>query len=63
MWSFVCICSCCQLKTVIRCFMKAQNAKCFMVITEQKPMIDIQKTKGRESKHSTTEKSSNYKGG
>ena len=34
-----------------------------MVITEQKPMIDIQKTKGRESKHSTTEKSSNYKGG
>ena len=43
--------------------MKAQNAKCFMVITEQKPMIDIQKTKGRESKHSTTEKSSNYKGG
>lgn len=34
-----------------------------MVITEQKPMIDTQKTKGRESKHSTTEKSSSYKGG
>ena len=64
MWSFFYMCEVVNLKqTVINMLYVSIKYKMFYGHHRAKPMIDIRKIKGEESKHNTTENSSEYKGG